>query len=138
MIIYLGSRFHFQASRFSYSIVFWSTGSTLLHFRYLINFLGYFFRTCFNFYYCWLEIWLQSCFLAIIYRSECGDNCKLKRQQFESELNKIRRDYISAEDGRHVAEQKNRNYEQEVNEIYFFLHFCLFCFFFSFENMKTN
>lgn len=78
-------------------------------------------------------------FIFFISRSECGENCKLKRQQFESELNKIRRDFISAEDGRHLAEQKNRNYEQEVMKL--ILKFCskiLINFLFSFENMKTN
>lgn len=47
-------------------------------------------------------------------RAECGDSCKLKRQQLEMDIQKLRRELINSEDAKHNAETQNRNFEQEV------------------------
>ena len=47
-------------------------------------------------------------------RIECTENCKMKRQQLEMEINKLRRDVIQIEDAKHNAEKHSRNIEQEV------------------------
>lgn len=47
-------------------------------------------------------------------RAECGESCKLKRQQLEMEIQKLRRELINSEDAKHNAETQNRTFEQEV------------------------
>lgn len=48
-------------------------------------------------------------------RSECGEMCKLKKQQLEMECNKLRRDLAVTEDAKNSVEMQSRNYEQEVH-----------------------
>ncbi|XP_065080329.1 macoilin [Ochlerotatus camptorhynchus] len=50
-------------------------------------------------------------------RAECGEACKLKRQQMEMEIQKLRRELINSEDAMHNAETQNRNFEQEMRKI---------------------
>lgn len=50
-------------------------------------------------------------------RAECGESCKLKRQQLEMEIQKLRRELINSEDAKHNAETQNRNFEQEMRKI---------------------
>lgn len=50
-------------------------------------------------------------------RAECGDSCKLKRQQLEMDIEKLRRELINSEDAKHNAETQNRNFEQEMRKI---------------------
>lgn len=50
-------------------------------------------------------------------RAECGESCKLKRQQLEMEIQKLRRELINSEDAKHNAEAQNRNFEQEMRKI---------------------
>lgn len=49
-------------------------------------------------------------------RAECGEPCKLKRQQMEIEMQKLHRELISSEDAKHNAEKQNRNIEQEMRK----------------------
>ncbi|XP_055625848.1 macoilin [Toxorhynchites rutilus septentrionalis] len=49
-------------------------------------------------------------------RAECGEQCKLKRQQMDMEIQKLRRDLINSEDAKHNAEKQNRNIEQEMRK----------------------
>lgn len=48
-------------------------------------------------------------------RTECGDMCKMKKQQLEMECNKYRRDLAVMDDAKNLTEQQNRSYEQEVS-----------------------
>lgn len=50
-------------------------------------------------------------------RAECGESCKLKRQQLEMEIQKLRRELINSEDAKHNAETQNRTFEQEMRKI---------------------
>lgn len=47
-------------------------------------------------------------------KSECTDNCKLKKMHIENENNKLRREYKLMEESKHNMEKQNRIYEQEV------------------------
>lgn len=47
-------------------------------------------------------------------RSECGESCKMKKQQMEMEIDKLQHEVINAEEGKLMAEKQARNYEQEV------------------------
>ncbi|XP_058459054.1 macoilin [Malaya genurostris] len=49
-------------------------------------------------------------------RAECGEGCKLKRQQMEMEIQKLRRDLKSSEDAKHNAEKQTHNFEQEMRK----------------------
>lgn len=45
---------------------------------------------------------------------ECGEACKQRKMQLETEYKQLRRDLLSAEDSRKSSEQQNRQYEQDV------------------------
>lgn len=55
------------------------------------------------------------------YRTECGESCKQRKQQLETECKQLRRDLSTADETKKTAEQQNRNYEQEVNLIRFII-----------------
>lgn len=54
-----------------------------------------------------------SCHLNV-YRIECSENCKLRKQMLENECKQLRRDLSAIEELKKSAEQQSRNYEQEV------------------------
>ncbi|XP_055383322.1 macoilin-2 [Condylostylus longicornis] len=47
-------------------------------------------------------------------RSECGDVCKQRKQQLETEIKQLRRELKSTEEGKQTAEQQSRKYEQDL------------------------
>lgn len=48
--------------------------------------------------------------------ADCGEQCKLKRQQMDHDLRELRRELMSSEEGRTNAEKQNRNFEQEMRK----------------------
>lgn len=46
--------------------------------------------------------------------ADCGEQCKLKRQQMDHELRELRRELMSSEEAKHNAESASRSIEQEV------------------------
>ncbi|XP_055594912.1 macoilin [Uranotaenia lowii] len=53
---------------------------------------------------------------AVARAAECGDQCKVKRQQMEMEIQSLRVDLINSEDAKHNAEKQNRSFEQEMRK----------------------
>lgn len=51
------------------------------------------------------------------YRSECGDSCRMKKQQLENDMNKIRREYAAYEEIKHNLEKQVQRYEQELRKM---------------------
>uniref|UniRef100_A0A182JWS9 Macoilin n=1 Tax=Anopheles christyi TaxID=43041 RepID=A0A182JWS9_9DIPT len=49
-------------------------------------------------------------------RSECGESCKMKKQQMEMEIDKLQHEMLNAEDAKLMAEKQARNYEQEMRK----------------------
>lgn len=48
--------------------------------------------------------------------ADCGEQCKLKRQQMDHDLRELRRELMSSEESRNNAEKQNRNFEQEMRK----------------------
>lgn len=51
------------------------------------------------------------------HRPECSDSCRLKKQQLENEINKIRREYVAFEELKHNFEKQKQRYEQELRKM---------------------
>lgn len=51
------------------------------------------------------------------HRSECTDSCRMKKQQLESDVNKIRREYAAFEEMKHNVEKQTQRYEQELRKM---------------------
>jgi hypothetical protein len=52
-----------------------------------------------------------------VVRAECGEACKLKKQQMELDLNKLRRDLAVSVDAKQHAEKQSRSFEHEVSAV---------------------
>lgn len=50
-------------------------------------------------------------------RAECGEACKMKKEQMELEIDKLQHDLLATEDAKHMAEKQARNYEQEMRKM---------------------
>lgn len=48
--------------------------------------------------------------------ADCGEQCKLKRQQMDHELRELRRELMSSEEAKHNAESASRSIEQEMRK----------------------
>lgn len=63
-----------------------------------------------------LIIFNNSYLLRARFRVEpCGDACKNQRQQLEADCEQLRHDLADAEESKKTAEQKSRDFEQEVS-----------------------
>uniref|UniRef100_A0A182P8D9 Macoilin n=1 Tax=Anopheles epiroticus TaxID=199890 RepID=A0A182P8D9_9DIPT len=50
-------------------------------------------------------------------RSECGESCKMKKQQMEMDIDKLQHELLNAEEAKLMAEKQARNYEQEMRKL---------------------
>lgn len=60
---------------------------------------------------------ISSFFLPKFLRPECGDSCRMKKQQLENEITKMRRDAATYEEIKHSYESQRQRYEQELRKM---------------------
>lgn len=57
---------------------------------------------------------LTVCFACSIYRIDCSENCKARKQLLDNECKQLRRDLATSDELKKTNEQQKRNLEQEV------------------------
>lgn len=53
----------------------------------------------------------------IFFSPECSDSCRMKKQQLENEISKMRRDFVAYEEMKHNFEKQSQRYEQELRKM---------------------